>query len=253
LSSAEPVFTAKINNFYPINVGQGGNGWNVSTTGSGTLVEQGTTGQFGGFSWLDSIIAYGGGGGYRGIPASFTTPGSGSGGSSTVDASGGATSGQGFSGGLGSSTFFSAGGGGGAGAVGENAVSASQAGAGGIGIASSITGTSVFRAAGGGGSLNTGTTGAGLGGTGGGGNGSATGNGSAGTNNTGSGGGGAYGLATLQNGGAGGSGVIILKIPNNYIATFSSGVTSSLITSVSGFNIYVVTNTNTKQETVFFS
>jgi len=41
--------------------------------------------------------------------------------------------------------------------------------------------------------------------------------------------------------GAGGSGIVILKIPNMYIATFSAGLTTSLSTSVTGYNIYSVT------------
>jgi len=41
--------------------------------------------------------------------------------------------------------------------------------------------------------------------------------------------------------GAGGSGIVILKIPNMYFATFSAGLTTSLSTSVTGYNIYSVT------------
>jgi hypothetical protein len=54
-------------------------------------------------------------------------------------------------------------------------------------------------------------------------------------------------------GGNGGSGVVIIKIPNTHTATFSGGVTSSLSTSVSGFNIYTVTATSTTSETVTFN
>jgi hypothetical protein len=50
----------------------------------------------------------------------------------------------------------------------------------------------------------------------------------------------------------GGSGVVIIKIPNTHSAIFSSGVTSSLSTSVVGFNIYTVTATSTTSETVAF-
>jgi hypothetical protein len=53
--------------------------------------------------------------------------------------------------------------------------------------------------------------------------------------------------------GAGGSGVIIVKIPDTRTANFSSGVTSSLSTSVSGFKIYTVTATSTTSEFVIFS
>jgi hypothetical protein len=51
----------------------------------------------------------------------------------------------------------------------------------------------------------------------------------------------------------GGSGIVILKVPSAITATFSGGVTSSLSTSVSGFNIYTVTATSTTGETVTFS
>jgi hypothetical protein len=54
-------------------------------------------------------------------------------------------------------------------------------------------------------------------------------------------------------GGNGGSGVVIIKIPDTRTATFSGGVTSSLSTSVSGFNIYTVTATSTTSETVTFN
>jgi hypothetical protein len=53
--------------------------------------------------------------------------------------------------------------------------------------------------------------------------------------------------------GAGGSGVVIIKVPSNVTATFSGGVTSSLSTAVSGFNIYTVTATSTTSETVTFA
>jgi hypothetical protein len=42
-------------------------------------------------------------------------------------------------------------------------------------------------------------------------------------------------------------------VPDNITATFSGGVTSSLSTAVSGFNIYTVTATSTTGETVTFS
>jgi hypothetical protein len=54
-------------------------------------------------------------------------------------------------------------------------------------------------------------------------------------------------------GGSGGSGVVIIKVPDTITATFSGGVTSSLSTAVSGFNIYTVTATSTTGETVTFS
>jgi hypothetical protein len=73
----------------------------------------------------------------------------------------------------------------------------------------------------------------------------------AGTANRGGGGGG-YG-STDFSGASGGSGIVIIKIPDGRTATFSSGVTSSLSTAVSGFKIYTVTATSTTSETVTFS
>jgi hypothetical protein len=104
----------------------------------------------------------------------------------------------------------------------------------------------VTRAGGGGGygEITGGTAGSGGGGTGG----NISGGGTAGSANTGGGGGG-----NVSTGLAGGSGVVILKVPNTITATFSGGVTSSLSTSVSGFNIYTVTATSTTGETVTFS
>lgn len=51
-------------------------------------------------------------------------------------------------------------------------------------------------------------------------------------------------------GGDGGSGIIILKIPTPYTAVFSEGVVSQHITSVSGYNIYKITETKTIYENV---
>jgi hypothetical protein len=47
--------------------------------------------------------------------------------------------------------------------------------------------------------------------------------------------------------------VVIVKIPDTRTANFSSGVTSSLSTAVSGFKIYTVTATSTTSEFVIFS
>jgi hypothetical protein len=78
--------------------------------------------------------------------------------------------------------------------------------------------------------------------------------GQSGTVNTGGGGGGGGADAVSSgNGGQGGSGIVIIKVPDNVGATFSGGVTSSLSTSVSGFNIYTVTATSTTSETVTFN
>jgi hypothetical protein len=74
--------------------------------------------------------------------------------------------------------------------------------------------------------------------------------GAAGTTNTGGAGGGGGGTSSTggpTTGGAGGSGIVIIKIPNTYIAKFSSGVTSSLSTAVSSYNVYTVTATSTAQ------
>jgi hypothetical protein len=54
-------------------------------------------------------------------------------------------------------------------------------------------------------------------------------------------------------GGSGGSGVVILKVPDTHVAVFSGGVTSSVSTAVSGYNIYTVTATSTTSETVTFN
>lgn len=75
-------------------------------------------------------------------------------------------------------------------------------------------------------------------------------NATSGTANTGGGGGGGGGGISADTNifpspgsfyslaGSGGSGIIILRIPSNFTATFSSGVTNTLSTAVSGFKIY---------------
>jgi hypothetical protein len=47
--------------------------------------------------------------------------------------------------------------------------------------------------------------------------------------------------------------VVILKVFSGITSTFSSGVTFSLSTAVSGYNIYTVTATSTTSETVTFN
>jgi hypothetical protein len=42
-------------------------------------------------------------------------------------------------------------------------------------------------------------------------------------------------------------------VPSTHTATFSGGVTSSVSTAVSGYNIYTVTATSTTGETVIFN
>jgi hypothetical protein len=64
-------------------------------------------------------------------------------------------------------------------------------------------------------------------------------------------------------GGAGGSGVVIIKVPDTVVGTFSGGVdfgnnapdydNGLPITSVAGFNIYFVSGTDTASETVTFA
>jgi hypothetical protein len=79
--------------------------------------------------------------------------------------------------------------------------------------------------------------------------------GTTGTTNTGGGGGAGSGtafFATTTSGGNGGSGIVIIKVPNTITATFSGGVTSSLSTSVAGFNIYSITAAGVS-DTVTFS
>lgn len=97
--------------------------------------------------------------------------------------------------------------------------------------------------AGGGGGGNSSTVTGGSGGSGGGGD-----VGVAADPNTGGGGGG-YNKSVA---GAGGSGIVIVRVPDTITATFSAGVTHSLST-VTGYNIYTVTETSTTAETVIFT
>jgi hypothetical protein len=54
-------------------------------------------------------------------------------------------------------------------------------------------------------------------------------------------------------GGNGGSGIIVLKIPDQYTASFTEGVDYEHITSVNGYNIYKITETQTQYERVKIS
>jgi len=246
--SAESSLTLSTGTPYTVTVGAGG----AAVTGSGTVLE----GNSGSNSVFSTVTSTGGGYGGKWVnPVGTTggTGGSGGGGGGTETgtsaANGGSgTANQGYNGGGGNQD--AGGGGGGAGAAGATATNGGG-GAGGNGVASSITGSSVTRAGGGGGSSITG----GSGGSGGGGaGGSNNQNGTDGTTNTGSGGGGGRNVNSPGNvSGAGGSGVIIIKIADTRTATFSSGVTSSLSTAVSGFKIYTVTATSTTSETVTFT
>jgi hypothetical protein len=244
LSAVEAAFAAKTGSSYTITVGAGGaNDVNGSDSVFGTIT---STGGGAGAYWGSAGGSNGGsGGGGTGV----TTGGNTNGGSGTT--------GQGFGGGQGrheNGAWVLGGGGGGAGAAGANFVSggAIAGGAGGAGIASSITGTSVTRAGGGGGGSHANGSG-GAGGAGGGGTGATLSSTTAtsGTANTGGGGGGNGN--SVAAGAAGGSGVVILRISAGATATFSSGVTYSLSTAVSGFKIYTVTATTTTSETVTLS
>lgn len=216
-SSAESALSLSVGVAYTVTVGGGGAG--VSNTSNGNA---------GSNSVFATITSTGGGYGAGSGLGSGGSGGSGGGGADTANGGAG-TANQGFAGGN------DQGGGGGAGEAGNT----DGAGDGGDGVASTITGSSVTRA-GGGGARATGTGGTGGGGA----------QGVAGTVNTGSGGGRWTGTGVS---GAGGSGVVIIKVPNYITASFSGGVTSSLSTSVAGFNIYTVTATSTTSETVTFS
>jgi hypothetical protein len=228
------------------------------TVGGGGSAGTSNQGGDGSNSVLYSITAAGGGGGGGDGTRSGRNGGSGGG---TCGNPGGLTGGsgntpstspsQGSNGGT-SSTSPSAGSGGGGASAAGGTNSSGNGGGGGNGTASSITGSSVTRAGGGGGGHSSGTSTSNAGGAGGGGNGGRAGIGSiAGSANTGGGGGGGYGLTDPnRNGAAGGSGIVIVKLPDTHSAVFSSGVTYSRSSAVSGYNIYSVTATSTTSETM---
>ena len=236
---------------YTVTVGAGGSGATVGsakgTSGSDSVFSSITStggGGGGAFSTANATGINGGSGGGGGTDSTnpFTGRAGGTGNTPSTSPSQGNNGGSGVTGGT------AGGGGGGASAVGANAAT-NTGGAGGAGTASSITGSSVTRGGGGGGG---GLSGRGAGGAGGGGQGGISPSGSGvanGTANTGGGGGGSYNGP----GGNGGSGVVIIKIPKQYVAFFTSGVTFSVSTAVSGFNIYTVTATSTTSETVTFT
>jgi hypothetical protein len=187
------------------------------------------------------------GGSGGGAGGGYTTP------DPTAIAGGSGISGQGNNGGRSNKTsgsIYFGGGGGGAGVVGANA-NTTHPGNGGNGLQSSISGTNTYYAGGGaGGAGNGGYVGASGGLGGGGATNTTSGEGTPGTVNTGGGGGSSDWRGPVL-GGSGGSGIIILKIPTPRTATFSAGVTSSLNTSVSGFNIYNITAAG-PTDTVFY-
>jgi 3D (Asp-Asp-Asp) domain-containing protein len=243
---AEPRLHLNYSTAYPITIGAGG----VGGTGVGGVGSNGSNSRF-----ANLISIAGGGGGGNGGGLNGRDGGSG-GGAGEAAQRGSGTPGQGFNGGIDYDlgNYYGSGGGGGAGAVGVNG-SSGGGGTGGAGVASSITGASVTRAGGGGGGYYPigGSQASGSGGGGGSGSSSNI-NGGAGTANTGGGGGGGSNMNNDPGaGGAGGSGIVILRIPSYATATFSGGVTSSLSTSVAGFNIYTVTATSTTNETVTFN
>lgn len=227
---------------YELYIGAGGAAAIVSPS-------PGTYATVGGASKFGDISAIGGGrgGGTGGGGLDGGSGGSGGGGFGYGANPGGAgLFAQGNNGGSGAgvdSSIYGGGGGGGAGAAGQNGVFNQKAGDGGAGLSSSITGTATARAGGGGGGQGSAGTGQSLGGTGGGGRGSTDAiTGSGGSANTGGGGGGgARSVSSRPNGFNGGSGVVIIRIPNTRTATFSAGLTATLSTAVSGFNIYTVT------------
>lgn len=222
---------------YPVVVGAGGT--------AGTL-----SGTKGNDSVFYNVISTGGGQGNRSntLVGAAGSPGGSGGGASSItsatyiapgplpgDGNTPATSpSQGNRGGFTSAASVGGGGGGGATSVGQDNTSGTG-GAGGTGASNSITGSAVTYATGGAGGNNAGGAA-----------------GAVGAANTGNGGGGGQAGATPGNGGAGGSGVVVLKVPSTFQAIFSAGVTSTLTTSVPGFNIYTVTATSTTSETVTF-
>jgi hypothetical protein len=243
LESTTTSLTTQTN--YTITVGGGGPGFASGASGIGTK---------GSDSVFSTITATGGGyGGNGGASSGPGGPGgSGGGGGGYSGGQGGAgntpstSPSQGNNGGNGNNVApqgsgWLGGGGGGAGGVGGNFVSTTS-GNGGSGTSSSITGSAVSRAGGGAGGGNSGLRGTA---TSGGGNANTS-----GTVNTGGGGG---GRDWGNPGGAGGSGIVILKIPDVYNANFSSGVSFTKSTSVSGYKIYIITATSTTSETVSFS
>ena len=207
---------------YSINVGAGGAGGTGSETartpgndGNDTYLElNGTV--------IDSLRAYGGGGG--GIWSVGRNGGSGGGGSCDANTQQGGNASQGYPGGVGykrvSATLDgrqSGAGGGGAGGPGANAITNNVGAAGGIGKASWITGAEVFYAGGGGGGSRGHSTAESTGGEGGkgggghGGYGSSSNKSPAGGGTDGLGGGGGGGCYNLP-GGKGGNGVVIIRI-----------------------------------------
>ncbi len=171
-------------------------------------VKVGSGGQYytnGENSYLDNIVAIGGGFG-SGSNGLSSSGGSGGGASGSNIARGLGTSGQGYNGGTGTGTHgwtrCGGGGGGGAGGVGQNSPGVDSTATGGLGVSSQIDGTLRTYAQGGMGNRGTGSTA-----------------GANGSSNTGSGGGGGEGGSGYSGGGGaggtGGSGVVIIRYAIN--------------------------------------
>lgn len=221
---------------HAVTIGAGGSG----STGN---YSSGSKGVNGGASSFANISATGGGGGgTHNQQNTGSNGGSGGGRSGTVGDAGSGAPDQGFDGGLGlngTNPNFRGAGGGGAGQIGGNS-GTGFSGGGGNGVESNITGTLTYLAGGGGGGSGTDNTGAGAGGNGGGGGG---GNGTVGIAadaNTGGGGGGGGNSINGDGTNSGGSGVVIFKITESAIVTFSAGVTQTNATA-NGFTVYTVT------------
>jgi hypothetical protein len=195
-------------------------------------------------SFIDSLIAIGGGGGAGDGDRTGRSGGSG-GGASREGAPGTGSVGQGNFAGSGSFNNingFSGGGGGGAGSPG-NTVNSLTAGIGGTGLALAITSVTTYYAGGGGGGILGGTNVGGVGGIGGGGAGAAQNvSGSSGSANTGGGGGGGGSGAP---GGNGGSGIVVIRYPGPQIAT------GGTVTTFQGDVIHTFTATGSHTFTVF--
>tara|TARA_B100000029_G_scaffold513508_1_gene613320 strand:- start:946 stop:3150 length:2205 start_codon:yes stop_codon:yes gene_type:complete len=244
---------------YSVIIGAGGSGGNSGSPGGGS----GTNSKF-----TSSIEATGGGSGGGHATTAPGIGGSGGGGPSSGSFYNGAagTTGQGNSGGdnVGNyGTGYGAGGGGGAGSAGVNGTS-TTGGNGGNGLQNNLDGNNYYYAAGGGGGVQLTNT-AGTGGSSIGGDGASDGN--AGSNaspaNRGSGGGGGgYSSAgVFGDGGNGSDGIIIISVPVNYTATFTSGVTANGVSgggaispnTATGYNVWVITVTTDALQTVTFS
>lgn len=250
-ASAETPVVVFQNTTYAVTVGAGGLGTSVGggvTEGNDSVFA--TLSAFGG--GIGQRCAIGGNGGSGGggatrqcAPGPFTTKAGGDG-----------ITGQGYGGGTATNydNLMAIGaGGGGAGAAGGNS-SGANGGNGGTGISSSITGSAVTRGGGGGGGAQfyptsqggCGCGSPGSGGSGGGGNPAPMTAGAAGDNgtaNTGGGGGAGSGRAFQSpgsTGGSGGSGIVVLRMLDNYRATFSAGLTVSE-TLYGGYRVYTIT------------